>query len=158
FPMSASAAEKPTFVLRIQPIDTLLTNLKQLATLAGKAEEAKQIDGFVRSRIGENGIDGIDVKRPLGIYALLGTDINSARAVAVIPIASQKELLTLLKTFNLAATKGKDGIYAVTPEQIPVSFHFRFANESVYLTGPDKGALVPDSLVAPADLFPTSDA
>ena len=156
-PRPAASAEKaaagPTFTVRVQPIDTLLANLKQLATLAGKGEEAKQIDGFVRARIGDNGIDGIDVKRPLALYGSLNADIASSSTVAVIPIASSKEFLELLTNFNLPATKGKDGTYTVTPEKLPVSFYLRFANKSVYVTTPDKAALKTDRLIAPDDLF-----
>lgn len=155
-PRPAPSAEKeagPTFTVRVQPIDTLLANLKQIATLAGKAEEAKQIDGFVRARIGDNGIDGIDVKRPFALYGSLNADIASSPTVALIPIASQKDFLELLSNFSLPATKGKDGIYTVTPEKLPLSFYLRFANKSVYVTTPDKAALKTDRLIAPDDLF-----
>src|SRR5262249_42550132 len=116
-PVAARADGPPTLVVRVQPIETLLANVKQLATLAGKAEDAKQLDAFVRSRIGDNGIDGIDIKRPLGLYSTLTADVTNSPTVAVIPIASQKEFLALLTNFNLPATKAKDGSYSVTPEK-----------------------------------------
>lgn len=155
---AASAEEKatgPTLTVRVQPIDTLLANLKELATLAGKAEEAKQIDGFVRARINENGLDGIDVKRPLGLYGTLKADVANSPLVVVLPIASQKDFLEMLSNFNLPATKGKDGIHTITPEKLPVSFHLRFANKSAYVTAPEKGAL--KTLIAPEDLFTASN-
>lgn len=154
---SAENTSGPTLTVRVAPIETLLSNLKQIATMAGKAEEAKQLDGFIRNRITEKGLDGIDVNRPIGLYSTLKPDIASSPTLAIIPIASQKEFLELLSNFNLPAAKGKDGVYTVTPEKMPMAFYFRFANKSAYVTAVEKGSLKADSLIAPEDLFSAKD-
>jgi hypothetical protein len=151
---AADAAAPPTFTLQVRSLDGLLDDAKYLATLAGKEDEAKQIDGFLRAKIGQKGLDGIDPKRPLGMYSLLARGAN----VGLIPIANEEAFLGLLENLNLKATKDDDGIYAVTPEFFPVTVYFRFANKYAYVTALTKTALTKDNLLDPESVLPANAA
>lgn len=142
----------PAFTLQIRSLDRVLEDLKYLATLAGKEEEAKQIDGFVKARMGPKGLEGIDTKRPLGMYSVLKRNVN----VGLIPIASEEALLGLLESLNIKAAKEGD-VYAVTPENLPVPIYLRFANGYAYVTSPSKAALDKDNLLDPATVLPAGD-
>ena len=71
-PIPVRAADPPAaasdVVVRVQSIDGLLANFKYLATLAGEEEKAKQLEGMIRAKAGPGGLQGVDTKRPLGIY------------------------------------------------------------------------------------------
>src|SRR5271166_2996719 len=55
---AAALAEKdgPTFIVRVQSINQLLSHAEYLAGLAGKEETAKQVLAFIRPMIGEKGL------------------------------------------------------------------------------------------------------
>src|SRR5437773_1305819 len=145
--------QAPAFTLQIRSLDRVLEDAKYLATLAGKEEEAKQLDGLVKARIGPKGLEGIDTKRPLGMYSVLRRNVN----VALLPIASEEAFLALLENLNIKASKEEGGIYAVTPENLPVPIYLRFANGYAYVTSPSKTALDKDNLLDPATILPRDD-
>src|SRR5262245_45522458 len=68
----AEQAKKPGLVVRVQSIDELLANVRYLAGLVGQEEQAKQIEGFLKSMAGPKGLEGIDTKRPIGLYGNFG--------------------------------------------------------------------------------------
>src|SRR6266436_5861951 len=84
--------QAPAFTLQIRSLDRVLEDVKYLAGLAGKEEEAKQLDGLVKARMGPKGLEGVDTKRPLGMYSILRRNVN----IALIPIADDKAFLGLL--------------------------------------------------------------
>src|SRR5262245_30669397 len=84
----------PAFTLQVRSLDEILDSVKYLATLAGKEEEAKQLDGLVKARVGPKGLEGVDTKRPLGMYSILRGSVN----IALIPIASEEAFLSLLES------------------------------------------------------------
>ena len=58
--------------------------------------------------------------------------------MALVPIASEETFLGLLDSLNVKASKEEGGIYAVTPENLPVPIYLRFANGYAYVTSPSK--------------------
>src|SRR5437773_2136204 len=61
----------PTLIVRVQSLDGLIGDARYLATLAGREEEGKQADAFLKQLTGEKGIEGLDPKRPMGLYGTL---------------------------------------------------------------------------------------
>jgi hypothetical protein len=161
-PVLATAAEQannksPAVIVRIQPIDELIANLKALAILAGRTEEANQLDGFVKSLVTDNSLQGVDTKRALGFYSILTEDISASPSFVILPIASQKQFLELLENQGMKAKKDKEGIYSASPPQIPLEVRFRFSNDYIYITALDKTTLSPANILAPASVFSPKD-
>ena len=65
-------AGEPAIVVRLKSLDGLLADVKYLAQLAGKGEEAKQIDGIIESLPVKDGLagTGLDTKRPMMLYGV----------------------------------------------------------------------------------------
>jgi hypothetical protein len=146
-------ADTPTLVVRVRSIDGLLSDFQYVANLAGREEEAKQLEGLFKSRVGPKGLEGIDTKRPLGLYGTLDPNLTESTAVVLIPVTDQKAFLGLLEGFNFKAKKEDDGIYSVTPEQIPFPVYFRFANNYAYATVREKTALNNNKLLDPKKIL-----
>src|SRR5260370_82217 len=94
---AADATTAPTLVVRIRSIDGLIGDVKYVATLAGRGEEAKQFEGLINARMGPKGLEGIDTKRPLGFYGTLDANLMESTAALLIPISDQKAFLGLLE-------------------------------------------------------------
>jgi hypothetical protein len=150
-----AAAKGPTLVVRLRSIDDLLSDVKFLASLAGKEGEAKQLDAHIH-QVFPNGIEGIDTKRPLGLYAQLDPDGNLQESipVALVPVADEKALVALIeKIAHVTPKQENDGIYSMTPDNSPVSIYMRIVNKYAYVTARDKGALAKEKLLAPTAVF-----
>lgn len=134
-PLAAHAGglAKPTAVVRVRSLDTLVDNAKLLITLAGREEIAKQVEGLIKAKIGVQGLEGIDPGRPLGAYATFGAEITDVSGVVLVPIADEKAFLALLENLNYKATKGKNDIYTV-PTGTQIDAYLRFANRYAYVT------------------------
>jgi hypothetical protein len=153
-PVRAAAEETtPTLVIRLRSIDALFSDFQYVASLAGREEEGKQLQGLLSSRAGPKGLEGIDTKRPLGLYGSLDANLLDSTAVALIPITDEKAFLDLLEGFNFKAKKESDGIYTIIPENFPFAIYLRFANKYVYAAAREKTPLDPNKLPDPAKLL-----
>src|SRR5579872_6590507 len=86
--LPARAAEKvpvPVLVVRLKSIDGLIQDARYLAEAAGKGEEAKQGEKFLRAFIGDNGFEGLDTKKPVDFYGRLAAKIEENDYVLMIP-------------------------------------------------------------------------
>lgn len=155
---AAETDSAPSVVLRVRSLDTVLEDARYLVTHLGKGEEAKQFDGFVRSMIGPKGLEGIDPKKPFGVYGTIGPNGIDSEGVLLLPIADEKAFLGLLERFDLKVEAGAGGLYSFTPPKIPVpvTVYFRFANGYVYATAENKDAVAKAKLRDPADVFPAN--
>jgi hypothetical protein len=156
-PVQGRAADSatPGIIVRIQSIDNLLETVHYLANLAGKSEEAKQGEAFIKSMAGEQGLKGIDMKRPIGIYGDIGAMGIDSTSVLLVPVADEKAFLALLENLNIKADKDADGVYSVNVDNPLVGqAYFRFANKYVYATIRDKEAIAPAKLLKPEQVLP----
>src|SRR5437870_4975138 len=113
-PAAARADDKaPSLVIKVKSIDGLLHDLKYLGELAGKGEELKQADEMLKAFTNEQGLGGIDMKRPIGIYGSLSENIEQSAVVILLPIADEKAFLQFLGNFEIKPEKGDDGVYTV---------------------------------------------
>src|SRR5690349_24718906 len=86
----------PSVVVRIEPLDDLLADFRYLGGLADRDELVKQFEALVRAKAGTKGLDGIDLKRPLGFYGTVGAQGFDSSGVLMVPVADEKAFLALL--------------------------------------------------------------
>ena len=135
------AASTPTLVVKVRSLDGLLADIEYVAKLAGREEEAKQLQALLKSRAGPKGLEGIDTHRPLGLYATIDANVTESTGVILVPISDEKAFLNLLESLNFKAKKEEDSIYSVTPETLPFPIYLRFANGYAYAAAREKTAL-----------------
>jgi hypothetical protein len=145
----------PSVVVRIEPVDDLLADLRYLGGLTGRDELVKQFEALVRSKAGTKGLDGIDLKRPLGFYGTVGAQGFDSSGVLMVPVADEKAFLTILENLNLKPQKGKDGLYTVQAENaLAPAVYFRFANGYAYATALNEAVIDRAALLPPAQVLP----
>jgi hypothetical protein len=154
----AEDTAKPALIVRFKSLDGLLADARYLVELAGREEQAKQAEAMIKSLTGDKGLDGIDTKKPFGLYGKVGAKGTDSQVVVLIPVADEKAFLALLERLNIKPEKGKDGLYTVTSELAPVPAFFRFANGYIYATVANQEALEPKALLAPAAVLPVQQA
>lgn len=143
----------PSLVVQVRSIDGLMEDAKYLMTLVGQEEQAKQMDGLLKSMGGKEGIKGIDAKRPFGFYGTVGKNFTDSTGVALIPIADEKAFVAWLDGMNLNLKKGEDGIYSFTAPNIAIEAYLRFANQYAYIAPVNKEALAKEKLLPPASVL-----
>jgi hypothetical protein len=148
----------PAVIVRVQSIENLLKTADYLRTLAPEdaGEQIKQGLEFIKSIIDDKkGLEGIDVKGPIGLYVTFTEELGPTPPVVVlVPIADEEAVLAALKDrLNLTVTKEKDGSYKTEPEQSPFPIYFRFANKYAYITISDSANIDPKTLPKPADVL-----
>ncbi len=157
----AAAADKktdgPSLLIRVQSVNDLIKTAEYFLAFApeDQAEQAKQGIGLIKSLIDDKkGIEGIDVKRPLGFYATITPDPTASPVVALIPVADEEALLGALKDrAMLDIKKNKDGVYETTPPNSPMTVYFRFANKYAYVTANDPENIAEKTLAKPDDVL-----
>src|SRR5262249_3249085 len=121
----------PAIIVRVKSIDGLLDDAKYVAKLTGNDEEVKQVDGFLRSLLGDKGSEGIHTKRHIGFYGSVSEDFLNSNGALMTPVDEEKNFVALLERFNVQAKKDANGVYAVTLPNVPVPFpvFMRVANK-----------------------------
>jgi hypothetical protein len=147
----------PTLVVRLESVDDLFADLKHLAAFADRDDLVAQAEGLLKARGGARGVEGLDTKRPLGLYGLVSENVVNSKVVALVPLADEKAFLNLLKTLNLKPEEGKDGLYTVKVDPVPFPIYFRFANKYVYATIRDESAIATDALLPPETILPPGE-
>src|SRR5215204_6028975 len=67
---------KPAAVLRLKPLDGLIDDLKYLVKQTQREQVGKQVEGILKGLTGPNGLEGVDTKKPLGLYASLNAKLD----------------------------------------------------------------------------------
>lgn len=142
----------PTVVLRVSSIDSLIDHVKFLASLAGQQDAARQIEGLIKAKIGDKGLEGVDSSRAFGFYGRIGKELEDISGVILLPIADENAFLKLLENLKVPVVKGGEGIYTIKTGS-PIDAYLRFANKYAYITAPTTGALDNKNLVDPAKLL-----
>src|SRR5262249_12372962 len=111
--------------------------------------------GYVNGLSSDKGIEGIDPKKPFGLYGNLAEDPTSSKPVLMVPVADSKSVLGLLERLNVKVDKGEDDVYEASNPYIPQAFHvyLRFANGYAYVSVNSK--LTSDKLPDPDKFFGT---
>src|SRR5262245_57417550 len=102
---------KPAVVVTLKSLDELIADARYLFALVDKEEEGKQLEKFLKSKTGPKGLEGVDPKKPIGLYGTLGTKgLADSHGVLLLPIADEKAFLKMLENLDLKPEKGKDGL------------------------------------------------
>ena len=83
-PRPGQADDKPPrrrFRFGLNSIDRTLDDFKYFLSLAGQKDAADQLDGLKKNVL-PNGFEGIDTKKPWGLYGMLKSDPPESAAVA----------------------------------------------------------------------------
>jgi hypothetical protein len=130
---AAHAQDAPAFLARVRSLDQLIANAQLIAKAVGKSEILRQYEGLVKSKVGRDGLAGIDPGRPIGFYIHVGKDVNDFRGAVLVPVKEEQAFLDLFKSFNLAVTKGKDNIYTVSSGGL-FDFYLQFDRKYAHVT------------------------
>ncbi len=151
----AAKNDKPGVFLRFSALDHLRADLRYLGEVVGEGEKVKQLDELITSKLGEKGLESLDLKKPIGAYGWIGPFGIDSKAVILIPIAKEKPFIDLLSdTLDAKPEKGKDDVYTLNVENLPFPIYFRFVNGYAYVTLRDKEVLDKDKLLAPEIVLP----
>ena len=156
---SAKASKGPAVLVRVQSVNDLLKTGDYIRSLLPEeeAEKVKQFLDAAKAFIDEKtGIEGIDVKNPIGLYVTFGEEVGTPPFVVLIPVADRETFLTTLEQqgmLKVEAPKDKDGVYKTEPQQAPGAVYFRFANGYAYATLGDAANIDPKVLAKPADVL-----
>jgi hypothetical protein len=154
--LPARAEEKtkePTLVVRVPALDDLVADLRFLAEQAGRGEEAKQFEKLLKSMTGEKGLEGLDTKKPMGLYGTLGAQLTDSTLVAMVPIADEKQFMNVLGRLGVKPVAGKGGVYEVQPKGSPFPLYFRFAHGYAVASLQSADAISDAKLLKPATIL-----
>ena len=152
------AADEPTLVVRVRSIDGLLGDVKYLATLGGKEKDAKKLDEQLKAAL-PKGFEGIDTKRPIGLYGRLEEVITDSTAVLLVPVSDEKAFVGLLENVTKQKLKkDDDGTYSFSPGNDGQTVYIRFANKYAYASLMHKEPLEKNKLRDPEKLLGAGDA
>ena len=139
----------PALVVRVQSVEDLLAHARYLGEVTGADEQVRQFEGILKAKTGPKGLEGIDTKRPMAAYAVVGPAGVDSHVVALVPVADEGAFLSLLKNLDIKADKGDDGVYTLAADKSPVPVYLRFANKHACVTVQNKDALDAGRLLAP---------
>jgi hypothetical protein len=160
FAAPAPAADEPSILVRVQSVSELLKTAEFVGTLLPEEqrEQLKQGVDFAKSLIDDKkGIEGLDVKNPIGLYASISADNPTASpVVALVPVADKDTFLNALKMRAMLDIKEKDGLYETMAPNVQFPIYFRFANDYAYVSNQPE-SIDPKTLPKPADVLGKSD-
>jgi hypothetical protein len=159
-PARAADADEdaPTLLVRLKSIDEAIAAGVNLYGRVGNKADAEQfIDNAIKNQLGPKGLDGLDRKRPLGLYATIEPNVFASPVAVLVPVTSEKAFLDLLEHVHLKAEKGEGDLYRFQPPGSPLPAFIRFADQYAYIYATAAAAANKDKIPAPAKLFPAAD-
>ncbi len=154
-PAPDAGGATPTLVVRVQPIDRLLDDVRYLAKKFGHIEDPKELEAKMLEMLGLDNLaaTGIDTKKPIGAYVFIAADVTESTAVGMLPVADEKTLLAMVGKYEVKADKIEDNFYSLAIPDMPLPMFVRFANGYAYVTALHKEALAIEKLLPPARIF-----
>ena len=117
-----------------------------VANFIGKEAEGKQVKAAYQIFLTGKGIDR---KRTIGMYSARGADLDSASAVLVIPVDSEKALLAALDNVKVTAEKDDDGVMTLSSPQFPITAYMRVSKKYAFIAFGNKEVLAEKQLPDP---------
>jgi hypothetical protein len=152
-PLPAIAQDKPTIVVRVASIDSLTAKGEYLATLVDEANNFQLFVDFIKS-FTKGAVDGLDPKKPFGLYGKLGPNGVDSEMVVLVPIKDEDALLAFLKKNKINVEKQEGGLFKVDVPASPFPGYFRFANGYGYFTIREEKSIDPQTLPKPETILP----
>ncbi|WP_439627791.1 hypothetical protein [Gemmata sp.] len=153
-PMTALAAD-PAVTFQTQPAGKILNDVRSIAKLIGGEKAAAEFNNSLKEKLGDKGLDGLDLDRPVLGYVVLAEKIDDSVAVVAVPVTGEKEFLALLERLEAPKPKAGDkGLYEFPTENEKAKVLMRFeARHAYFAIGKDPtAALDPKALVPAAKL------
>ena len=164
-PPVARAAD-PVVVIQMQPVGKTLADARVIAEKFGGKDALDKVNDGIADKLGEKGLGGLDLTRPILGYLVNATDAENVGGVVIVPISTEKEFLDLLKRAEIDVEEVKDakGLFALElPEganggEKPI--RLRFAGNNAYVgVNLDNAELATGKLIAPEKVaFPGETA
>lgn len=158
----ARAAE-PTLEVRLRSVNDLLDKALYVGKLAGKEDVVQGVKHLLKNLSAEGkGIEGIDPKRPFGIYATLDKDVVNSPFIVMVPIADKDRFLLMLKErLEIVPEKTDGGALKIKlPEQAqnPVidAVYLQFADGYLYV-GRSAKDVDAKTIISPKAFFAKDD-
>ncbi|MFM7148751.1 MAG: hypothetical protein ACKO23_02815, partial [Gemmataceae bacterium] len=130
-PASAPPA-KPVLLLRMKPLEELIADMRFLGSELGREQEGKQLEELLKAQTGPNGLEGVDARKPFGLFATVKPSLTQSEIVLLLPVADEKSFLAFLEKINFKPEKEADGVYNLQVENVPVPLMFRFSQGYLY--------------------------
>jgi hypothetical protein len=153
----APAASAQALVVRVKSVDALLADAKYLAPLLGRAQQGRDLAGFVKAVLGSKERSGLDTGRPLGFYldwpaGWIERHFQPVPAVVVVPVTGEKPFRDLLRRLQVKVV-GKAGA-GIDELRLANGWQpfLRFAHRHAYLS--DVPATLRGKLPDPKTLWP----
>ncbi len=144
--------DKPTFVIRMAPIDNLMADVLHLAKILGREGEVQMAETLLKNFTGGGGVEGLDASKPWGVYGKVGPGGIDSEGVLLIPIADKKKFLGFLEKVGQKPEE-KKGIYTLNIDQSPFPLFFRFEKGYLWGTIRDEKTIDIDALPDTAQLL-----
>ena len=137
-PEAASAAETPLppIVFQTQPIGRILDDLRLGADIIGGEKGVKALNEGFKQLLGEKGLEGLDISRPMIGYVVLAAKPQDITAVIAFPITGEKEFLGLCDRVNkdkLKVDASDKALYHMPPLEPQYKALMRFKNRYAYI-------------------------
>jgi len=143
----------PGVIIRIRPIDSVQADVKYLLKAAGQEEAGAQVDELLKLYTDNS---GVDTKRPLGGYALLGGKSTDTVGVIMLPISNEKSFLKKLDGLGYVV-KEAGGVHTVKELAGAQDGHMRFANGYAYIASDASAVKEAGKLLAASAVFDPKD-
>lgn len=143
----------PGVIIRVRPIDSVQADVKYLLKAAGQEEAGAQVDELLKLYT-EN--SGVDTKRPLGGYALLGAKSTDTVGVLMLPISNEKSFLKKLDGLNYVV-KEAGGVHTIKELAGGQDAFLRFANGYAYVASAESAVKEAGKLLAASAVFDPKD-
>ena len=138
-PIDTKNSAGPTITLQVKSIDQLLATAKSTAKNFLPEEFYKEFEKNVLGKLDVDVLKGVDTKKPMGLYAVLGDglldgDFAKSMVVALVPVTSEKEFLGLLQRsmIPVITVEKKDDHYAIEIPDFPADLTLRFLKGYAY--------------------------
>ena len=108
-------AAEPAIVAQMQPVGKTLADVRVIAEKFGGKDALEKVNAGITDKLGEKGLSGLDLTRPLLGYLVNATDADNMGGVVILPVTSEKDFRDLLKRAEIDLEEVKDakGLYAV---------------------------------------------
>ena len=137
-PSAAQSAEPPLppIVFQTQPVGRIFDDLRAGADIVGGEKGVKALNEGLKKLLGEKGLEGLDISRPLVGYVVLAPKPQDITAVLAFPVTGEKEFLALCDRVNkdkLKVDEKDKTLYHMPPLEPQYKALMRFKDRYAYI-------------------------
>ena len=136
-PSAAQSAEPPLppIVFQTQPIGRIFDDLRAAADIVGGEKGVKALNEGLKKLLGEKGLEGLDISRPLVGYVVLAPKPQDITAVLAFPVTGEKEFLACQprQQDKLKVDEKDKSLYHMPPLEPQYKALMRFKDRYAYI-------------------------